>query len=66
MAIGWGLWLFGLVTAFLCQGLQSNAMLASPNNPCAGLWWAVLGGFVFLAITSVVALNYSSKHRRRH
>ena len=46
MVFGWVLWLFAVVLAAACSGLQSNAMLASPEDPCGGLWLAVLGGFV--------------------
>jgi hypothetical protein len=61
IVIGWGLWLYGLVGVLLCEGLQSNPGLSSPKDPCVGLGLEVLGGFVFLLVTSVVALNY---HRR--
>jgi hypothetical protein len=63
IVIGWLVWLFGLVLALLCSGLQSNAMLASPESPCKGLWRAVLGGFVFLLITSLVARKYYRRWR---
>lgn len=64
IALGWALWVVGVVFLVVCKGLQSNPGLASPKDPCVGLGWAVLGGFVFLLVTSVVALNYSSNHRR--
>jgi len=60
LTIGWVLWLFAVVLAALCSGLQSNAMLAEPNDPCGGLWLGVLGGFVFLLVASFLTL------RRRH
>jgi hypothetical protein len=63
IVIGWGLWLYGLVIVLACEGLQSNPMLASSKDPCAGLGRGVLWGFVFLLITSVVALNYYRRWR---
>ena len=60
MVFGWVLWLFAVVLAAACSGLQSNAMLASPEDPCGGLWLAVLGGFVFLVVASFLALGHPS------
>jgi hypothetical protein len=64
IVMGWALWLCAVVILLSCERLQSG-MIANPGDPCAGLGWGVFGGFVFLLVTSVVALNYSSKHRRR-
>ena len=63
IVMGWALWLCAVVILVSCERLQSG-MIANPGDPCAGLRWGVFGGFGFLFFTSVVALNYSSKHRR--
>jgi hypothetical protein len=62
IAIGWAVWAVGVVLLVYCEGLQSG-MLASPGDPCAGLRWGVIGGLVFMLVTSFLALNSWSKRR---
>jgi len=64
VAIGWAVWLFGLLVVVACASIQSNPDLAAPNDPCAGLERAVAFGFVFLCVASFAAINYSSKHSK--
>jgi hypothetical protein len=64
IAIGWAVWVLGVVFYGLCAGLQSNPGISSPGHPCRTLGLGVLGGFFFLLVASVVALNSSSRHRR--
>jgi hypothetical protein len=60
MVFGWLIWLFAVVLAAMCSGLQSNAMLAEEGDPCGVLWLAVLGGFVFLLVASFLSLGHPS------
>lgn len=64
IVMGWALWVVGVVFLVFCEGIQSNPGIAAPGDPCRDLRGLVFGGFVFLLVTSVVALKLSSKQRR--
>jgi hypothetical protein len=66
IAFGWALWVVGLVLLLECSGLQPNPGLESPGDPCRTLRLAVLGGFVFLLVASILAFARWSDTRRQH